>query len=921
MAYDGYLRLNGVEIANAARTTRYLENLLPTFGFKGCQNCEGLEAALGEVYTTPLTDGAPWYDPSMPSSAGFYGFYPLSIDGIDDSTREAVTTELLGDGSITNRPRFAGRDIRVSGLLIGATEQAVDTGMAWLNRALSGPCGGVDDCTGGDLNFYSSCPEVQDWSAAQVFPLNWATDALGNEVALWTPSGPDSFVTPGSPGELGFISGAVGDYFTRQVDGLIPGETYRLTLHGTAGPQGVRVSVIEGAEFTFDFHHVFPTDVPTAMQPLDFIAPSDVITIRLQSWDYSIDAPSSSSFSIVNMTVQRTESRATILQTEYTEYGTPNGGWIASGHTGVTILPWQRRVSESLVYTTAVATSGTISYPAGAGIRRAIQNTGSRSRVTVVGTFAEDSYAGSLNFDMIGSPDYEVVFSYIDTSVPTIVRFMAVIEFDFNTDGSVATIVVGTTSATTIGSAEVTGAQWSVHYLLVESVDEPLLIGDPNPGLALERSLRQVVATSGPTTAARFSPSCGAMRRVTFSLRAGVPFHYGTPARVGNVFGSEAAAIPQVNCIEGEAVRYNYFRSPRLLSVANWTITGWTSRSFFTTTGAPAGTGSQLTGGTTAGTITFTSNIASAPPLTENAPYTFGVFLQNLHATTAGTVNSVTLTITGATTVVTVMDSPVSIPPGGADNIWYPVLVTGVAPDAATSFSVALNITRPSGATFEVSAPILTFGTSIGGYETPWSAAAPHEIDWFSGNSTDAAWLGTVDESVSVLTPAPEAVVYDPACPPLPLPPGPPSIADACLTLPDSWMRYSIDVPSRFVPVSSSAEPVMTVRSIGALNNVRMRFYPASLGEFAMCGFTGEMLLSYIPGNSTVVLDATQRTATLVRAGHDDQSVTHLLYGPDGGPIQWPSLTCGEEYIFTVDVEPTGDISGSQVELEMAVRY
>lgn len=921
MAYDGYLRLNGVEIANAARTTRYLENLMPTFGFKGCQTCEGLEAALGDTYTTPLTDGAPWYDPSMPSSGAFYGFYPLSIDGIDDSTREAVTTELLGDGSITNRPRYAGRDVRVNGLLIGATEQAVETGMAWLNRALEGPCGGSEGCLGGDLNFYSSCPEVQDWSTAPIFPLNWAQGTLGGESDLWTPSGAGSIVSAGTPGQLGFGTATVGDYFTRQVDGLIPGETYRLTLFGTGGAQGVRVTVVEGAEFTFDFHHIFSNPVAEAPQVLDFIAPSDVITIRLQSWDYEIDAPSVSTFTIMNMTVQRTENRGTVLQAEYTEYGTPSAGWVASTHTGVTILPWQRRVMDSRVYTTAVATAGTVSYPAGAGIRRGLQNTRVRSRVTVAGTFTEDTYAGSIQFAMVGVTDYEVVFSHIDTSVPTLVRFMAMIEFTFGSPDADATIIIATTADTTIGTTEVAGAQWSVHYLLVESVDEPLLIGDPNPGLALERVLRQVVATSGPTTAERFSLACGAMRRVTFSLRAGVPFHYGTPAHVGNVFGSEAAAIPQVDCIDGEAVRYNYFRSPRLLSVSNWSITGWTARSFFTTTGAPAGTGSQLTGGTTAGTITFTSNIASAPPLTENAPYTFGVFLQNLHATTAGTVNSVTLTITGATTVVTVMDTPISIPPGGADNIWYPVLVTGVAPAATTSFSVVLNITRPSGATFEVSAPMLTFGTSIDGYEIPWSAAEPHEIDWFSGNSTNAAWLGTVDESVSVLTPAPEAVVYDPACPPLPLPPAPPSIADACLTLPDSWMRYSIDIPSRFVPVLSSAEPIMTVRSVGALNNVRMRFYPASLGEFAMCGFTGEMLLSYIPGNSTVVLDATQRTATLVRAGYDDQSVTHLLYGPDGGPIQWPSLTCGEEYIFTVDVEPGGSTSGSEVELEMAVRY
>ena len=922
MAYDGYLRLNGIELANAARTTRYVDNLLPMFGLKGCQDCEGLEAALGATYTTPMVDQAPWFDPSMPSSGSFYGFYPLSIDGIDDSTRTAVTTELVGDGSITNRPRFAGRDILVNGLLIGATEQAVETGMAWLNRALSGPCGGSEGCLGSDLDFYSSCPAVQDWSTSPIYPLDWLDQSLGNEVALWTPSGVGSFVTAGTPGQLGFNTATAGDYFTRQVSGLIPGETYRMTMFGTDGAEGVRATIVEGSEFTFDFHHIIGGAAPDDLQqPLDFVAPSDVITIRLQSWDFETDAASTSAFSIARLTVQRTEAFATVLQTEYTQIGTPTGGWSASVETGTTVEPWQRIVSESRVYTTVIATTGTVSYPSGAYIARDIQNTGVTTRVTVAGVFTEDTYAGSIAFSMSGATNVSTVYSHIDTTTPTQVKFIASLEFDFATPGVPATIFVETTAATTIGSTIGAGAEWSVHYLFVESVDEPLLIEDPNPGLALERVLRQVVATSGPVTAERFSPPCGAMRRVTFSLRAGVPFHYGSPAVVGNAFGSEAAAIPQVECIEGQAVTYNYFRSPRLLTTTNWSYSGWTSEAFGSSVGDPSGTNVQLSGGTTTGTITFTSSLAGVPALIEDAPYTFGVFLKNLDATTAMTVDTISLTIAGTTNVVTLDDEPETIPPVDADSNWYPITITGVAPAAAGSFAVVITITRPSGASLDMSAPIFTFGTSIAGYDEPWKFGDPQELGWFSGESENAAWVGTMDDSASLLTPAPEAIVYDPACPVLPDPPAPPTIDDSCLVLPESWLRYTIDVPSRFIPVTSSAEPIMTINTTTALNNVRMRFYPADLGPFAMCGFTGEMLLSYIPANSTVILDATQRTATLVRVGFEDQSVTHLLYGPDGGPIQWPDLSCGQAYIFTVDVEPTGDISGSEVELEMAVKY
>jgi hypothetical protein len=924
MAFDGYLRLNTVEIANAARTARYLENLLPTFGLV-CPPCEGLEAALDETYSTPLTDNAPWYDPSMPSSGSFYGFYPLSIEGIDDSTRTAVTTELVGDGSITNRPRFAGRDIRVNGVLIGATEQAVDTGMAWLNRALSGPCDGTDDCLGGDLNFYSTCPPVQDWSGVQIYPIDSDRDGLPAEAELWDPSGAGFVNAPGTT--IVFAPAAAGEFFTRQVSGLIPGETYRFSLFGIDSAGGVKVEIVEGAEFTFDFHHAFVAGPPVdpTLAPLDFIAPSDTVTIYLTPWDYETNLPSATSFQVSRIVLQRTQVKATVLQTEYNQFGTPSGGWVAEVPAGTTASLWVRDVTESTVAVSVGATSGTVSYPAGSGVTREIQYTGQRSRVTVVGQFEEDTYAGSVSVTMSGASNVTTVYSAIDTSLVTSVQFMVTLEFDFATVGSPATLAVETTAGTTIGVSGANTAQWDIHYLLVETVDEPLLIDDPNPGLGLERVLRQVVATSGPVTAERLAPPCGAMRRVTFSLRAGVPFHYGTPAEVGNVFGSEAAAMPEITCLGGTAITLNYVTNPRFVTAAGVSVGGGftTISTYADQPTAPSGRRASVGGGTTAGVVTFTYTIPGSRPLTEDAPYTFGIFVMSAAGVT---INTMTLTTTGATVTTNFVDEPVVVPASAGLTQWYPVQVTVPAGDTVTTVSFALNITRVgSGSEVYFSAPMLTFGTSIEGYDSTWSATDPHDLGYFDGSMSTAAWLNPLspDASASIavglLGGAP--TVYDPACPPLPDPPAPPTIDDDCLVLPDSWLRYALDVPARFIPVTSSASPIVTVVTTAALNNVRIRFYPADLGQFATCGFVAEMLLSYIPAGATVVLDATQRTAILTGGGFVEQSVTHLLYGPNGGPIEWPDLTCGQEYIFTVDVEPTGDISGSQVLLDMAVRY
>lgn len=172
MTYPGYMALANddgetLELVNASRVKAYTDNLAPTLGLRGCEDCEGLDDALGETYTTPEQDNAPWYDPTDPATADFYGVYPLGFEGIDDSTRAIESAELTGDGSVVVGSRFTGKDIRVSGMAFAKDEAALYAGVSWLDSALNGTEEGR--CFGDRLNVYSSCPPVE------VLPPNFAT--------------------------------------------------------------------------------------------------------------------------------------------------------------------------------------------------------------------------------------------------------------------------------------------------------------------------------------------------------------------------------------------------------------------------------------------------------------------------------------------------------------------------------------------------------------------------------------------------------------------------------------------------------------------------------------------------------------------------------------------------------------------------
>lgn len=173
--YSGWLTFGGTEIINAARTEAYCYSANLGW-FYGCESCPDLAEGLGDkAYGSPLTDEAPWMDPDDQNTWRFYGLYPLSVTGIEDSTYTAQAVEALQDGGIVTVPRAATRTVVVAGMMVAEDDAANDAGMTWLRAALRGsPCGpGVVGCTGDTVCFLSGCPDIcADTTAGEMSCLN-----------------------------------------------------------------------------------------------------------------------------------------------------------------------------------------------------------------------------------------------------------------------------------------------------------------------------------------------------------------------------------------------------------------------------------------------------------------------------------------------------------------------------------------------------------------------------------------------------------------------------------------------------------------------------------------------------------------------------------------------------------------------------
>src|SRR5690606_17564296 len=106
------------------------------------------------------------------------------------------------------------------------------------------------------------------------------------------------------------------------------------------------------------------------------------------------------------------------------------------------------------------------------------------------------------------------------------------------------------------------GLEVGLFSMAVERLEGTDGIPYPDSTEEFQRTLYQVTAMSGPTIMERYDMDCGAMMRVSFGLRAGVPHQFGPLKNAGSALGGSSSPLQQIDCLYGEAVRQNLAINP-----------------------------------------------------------------------------------------------------------------------------------------------------------------------------------------------------------------------------------------------------------------------------------------------------------------------------------------------------------------------
>lgn len=199
-------------------------------------------------------------------------------------------------------------------------------------------------------------------------------------------------------------------------------------------------------------------------------------------------------------------------------------------------------------------------------------------------------------------------------------------------------------------------------------------------------------------------------------------------------------------------------------------------------------------------------------------------------------------------------------------------------------------------------------------------------IDYFDGSTPDTAqfsfeWVGLANRSPSLRREIFQDAINplaDPDCDPIPGAPRPPVIENSCIEETGSWRRYWAIIPESEVFDWLTVVPTITVSTATTpARQVRLRFYenPENVAPVDADGlpYQSEQIISYMPKNSSVTIDAVSETAWAIVAGFDGEiPAEELLYGTGGGPATWPVLACGSSYLISFDVPldaPVGNIT------------
>lgn len=191
----------------------------------------------------------------------------------------------------------------------------------------------------------------------------------------------------------------------------------------------------------------------------------------------------------------------------------------------------------------------------------------------------------------------------------------------------------------------------------------------------------------------------------------------------------------------------------------------------------------------------------------------------------------------------------------------------------------------------------------------PWSHTIPAATATTTGVNPS-----TVGETFCpTQTDSYDDLVVDPTAPAITRPPRPPAIDP--FTMPTSWNRYVMSIPSTLGARSGRVIPTIVVTTGGSvMRNVRVRFYRTGFTD--TCDFEGEFYITYVPANSVLTINGPERLISVATAG-DTKPAANLVVGSDGRPVKWPTMACGTSYQIYVD--SVGALAGT-VRTDVSIR-
>lgn len=890
--FKGYLQLGGTEIINAARTMDYVRKQAPHLPLRDIVDVGDLQLALGDdEYNSPMTDDAPWHDASDPATQGFYGLYPLEIQGHANSTRSAQVTQAIVKGGTVGQIRHGTREMRVRGLLIARNAMSAEAGFTWLRNALDpSPCGDHGGtCTGATMCYYAAAPvadpNIPDWSkpisevvdfgelSADTSPLiyrftrpgpaamkwnfkpsdslvvQWGAMELGSQTEIWTseetiiqrtnyvtdPSfeKAQSWWTVDSKGRFTRMStgGADGGGFAR-LERLTPDRPTTVRTNWVANPGASVDPTLAGWLSNAEVFERLPDPTaPFGDYVVSALASSGYGYGGYGEGEYGVGGVPSTPLSI-RIPIIGPSTTLTLGVASVWLRATPDAQTISLiGQDGAVVA--QSPIPPLTAPWTRVNITGMI----GLGVSIEIATVGVASRdIAVGGVLVEEGTEPRAYFD--GDFPNSQTVRYTWASSPGLSESMELIG-DF-TEYSFTSGPTGSLSGETIMSLALRSQTGPEITLQMLSATDMSVLGETivKPGRNWSR----------------------------YSLA--IPHGRDVVIRV---IGYTSFDVDQV-LLERGVREMPYFDGST--PMAGWYDTTWVG-------GAANAARSRM----------VWSGIAGY----DRSQDDWRPFLRVVY----GKMSSVSISMTHYEMV------PIEQCVEPFERQFHDVTCI----DGPNEIQ---RIELQSGAVF-----IEVDFTLVAG--SPFPYGTPRTL--LSKPMSDLVFAPYVD--------VPEAeeelsVILDPDCPPLPQPPRPPMIVQDCVDEgppAGGWRRHWLDIPGEEVAAWSATVPTIKLSTLhDDVRQVRVRFFPNPFGYPAQqidpTSYCSEFILSYLPANAVLTMDGTVERAVAAVAGRGAVPVNNLLYGTGGGPMSWPELSCGIPYVMTIDMPQT---SINDVSLELAL--